>query len=64
MRPKITIKYLVADEEGPIRAFYSLSEARRFSGPGRTITEIREARYEPSRPSYEDVLKRTGEALW
>jgi len=59
---KITWKYLVADETGPLRSFYSRAEAERFALPGWTITEIREARYEPKVPSYEELLAKYGDA--
>jgi hypothetical protein len=59
---RITTKYLVADEEGPLRAFYDRSEAERFAQPGWTIKEVREVRYQPKPPSYEDLLYRCGEA--
>lgn len=61
---KVTTKYLVADKDGPIRAFYSLSEARRYAGTGYTITEVVERRYEPSKPSYGDLKRDLGEAPW
>lgn len=62
MSLKVVTKYLVADEDGPIRAFYSLSEARAFAGLDRTITEIREVQARPPKPSYEDIIKKYGES--
>jgi hypothetical protein len=58
---RITWKYLVADEDGPLRSFYSRSEAEHFAQPGWTIKEVREVRYQPKPPSYEDLLARCGE---
>lgn len=62
MSLKVVTKYLVADEDGPIRAFYSLAEAKAFAGEDRTITEMREVQARPSTPSYDDIVKRVGEA--
>lgn len=59
---RVTWKYLVADETGPLRSFYSRAEAERFAQPGWTIKEIREARYEPKVPTYEELLKKYGDS--
>jgi hypothetical protein len=61
---QVVTKYLVADENGPLRSFYDPNEALRFSQPGWTITEIKERQYRPKPPTYEDLLKKYGEALW
>lgn len=61
---QITTKYLVADEDGPLRAFYSLAEAQAYAGAGRTITELKEVRYSPKAPTYEELLEKYGEAPW
>jgi hypothetical protein len=60
---RITTKFLVADETGPIRAFYSLPEAQKFAQEGWSITEVREVRYEPKKPSYDDLITKYGKAI-
>lgn len=61
---RVTTKYLVADEDGPIRSFYDPNEALRFAQPGWTITEIKEVRYEPKKPTYDELVQKLGEALF
>ena len=60
---RITTKYLVADEVGVLRTFYSLAEAQKFAQEGWSITKVREVRYEPRKASYEDLMDTDGEAL-
>jgi hypothetical protein len=61
---RVITKYLVADETGPLRSFYDPNEALRFAQPGWTITEVREARYEPKKPTYDEAIAKCGESLF
>jgi hypothetical protein len=61
---KVTTKYVVSDETGPLRSFYDPNEALRFAQQGWTITEIKELRVRPTAPAYEDLVKKYGEALF
>lgn len=59
---RVVTKYLVADENGPLRAFYDPNEALRFAQKGWTITEIRELQVRPKPPSYDDLVSKYGES--
>jgi hypothetical protein len=59
---RVITKYLVADEHGPLRSFYDPNEALRFCQQGWTITEIKEVRYSPKPPTYDEIIAKYGEA--
>lgn len=61
---RVVTKYLVADENGPLRSFYDPNEAMRFCQQGWTITEVKELQVRPKTPTYEDLVAKYGEALW
>jgi hypothetical protein len=61
--PRPVTKYLVSDEEGPLRAFYVLQEAQRFAGEDRTISKVKEPVLEAPKASYGDLMSSLGNAL-